>query len=145
MHTIILRAMRCVNLNWLCTFRDLDLLVKIVFPAGLLQPPFFSLEWCVVNAVAVIASSQSIRPGYLSYGSFGMVAAHELTVGAFAYSPDAITHQQVARLRFCRSTLQSRGEIGRVVDSPDKRCLSNSSRLHCRTIFWYIYSRFSCL
>ncbi|KAG6371391.1 Metalloprotease [Boletus reticuloceps] len=36
---------------------------EIVFPAGILQPPFFSLEW----------------PGYLSYGSFGMVAAHELT------------------------------------------------------------------
>ncbi|KAI6009923.1 Metalloprotease [Pisolithus microcarpus] len=36
---------------------------EIVFPAGILQPPFFSHH----------------RPGYLSYGSFGMVAAHELT------------------------------------------------------------------
>ncbi|OAX38899.1 zincin [Rhizopogon vinicolor AM-OR11-026] len=36
---------------------------EIVFPAGILQPPFFSQSW----------------PGYLSYGSFGMVAAHELT------------------------------------------------------------------
>ncbi|KAG6334876.1 hypothetical protein ID866_4217 [Astraeus odoratus] len=36
---------------------------EIVFPAGILQPPFFSLDW----------------PGYLAYGSFGMVAAHELT------------------------------------------------------------------
>ncbi|KAF9233936.1 hypothetical protein BU15DRAFT_90170 [Melanogaster broomeanus] len=36
---------------------------EIVFPAGILQPPFFSHDW----------------PGYLSYGSFGMVAAHELT------------------------------------------------------------------
>ncbi|KAH7889832.1 Metalloprotease [Phlebopus sp. FC_14] len=36
---------------------------EIVFPAGILQPPFFSRDW----------------PGYLSYGSFGMVAAHELT------------------------------------------------------------------
>ncbi|KAG1748986.1 Metalloprotease [Suillus paluster] len=36
---------------------------EIVFPAGILQPPFFSESW----------------PGYLSYGSFGMVAAHELT------------------------------------------------------------------
>ncbi|KAG9318324.1 Metalloprotease [Chiua virens] len=36
---------------------------EIVFPAGILQPPFYSHEW----------------PGYLSYGSFGMVAAHELT------------------------------------------------------------------
>jgi len=36
---------------------------EIVFPAGILQPPFFSQDW----------------PGYLSYGSFGQVAAHELT------------------------------------------------------------------
>ncbi|KII88684.1 hypothetical protein PLICRDRAFT_141150 [Plicaturopsis crispa FD-325 SS-3] len=36
---------------------------EIVFPAGILQPPFFSQEW----------------PSYLSYGSFGEVAAHELT------------------------------------------------------------------
>ncbi|KAG2112545.1 uncharacterized protein F5147DRAFT_71117 [Suillus discolor] len=36
---------------------------KNVFPAGILQPPFFSESWL----------------GYLSYGSFGMVAAHELT------------------------------------------------------------------
>lgn len=36
---------------------------EIVFPAGILQPPFFSKDW----------------PGYLSYGAFGHVAAHELT------------------------------------------------------------------
>ncbi|KAF4608964.1 hypothetical protein EYR40_001317 [Pleurotus pulmonarius] len=36
---------------------------EIVFPAGILQPPFFSQDW----------------PAYLSYGSFGHVAAHELT------------------------------------------------------------------
>lgn len=36
---------------------------EIVFPAGILQPPFFHHEW----------------PSYMSYGSFGMVAAHELT------------------------------------------------------------------
>jgi len=36
---------------------------EIVFPAGILQPPFFSYHW----------------PAYLSYGSFGHVAAHELT------------------------------------------------------------------
>ncbi|KAJ7771710.1 hypothetical protein B0H16DRAFT_1514445 [Mycena metata] len=36
---------------------------EIVFPAGILQPPFFSHDW----------------PSYLSYGGFGMVAAHELT------------------------------------------------------------------
>ncbi|KAJ7582630.1 hypothetical protein C8J56DRAFT_1055678 [Mycena floridula] len=36
---------------------------EIVFPAGILQSPFFSEGW----------------PGYLSYGAFGHVAAHELT------------------------------------------------------------------
>ncbi|RDB20946.1 Endothelin-converting enzyme 1 [Hypsizygus marmoreus] len=36
---------------------------EIVFPAGILQPPFFQVEW----------------PSYISYGAFGHVAAHELT------------------------------------------------------------------
>jgi len=36
---------------------------EIVFPAGILRPPFFSQDW----------------PAYLSYASFGGVAAHELT------------------------------------------------------------------
>lgn len=37
--------------------------------------------------------SQSFRPGYLSYGSFGMVAAHELTVGVPACLLHTTTHQ----------------------------------------------------
>ncbi|KAN0123833.1 metallo peptidase [Russula decolorans] len=36
---------------------------EIVFPAGILRPPFFSKDW----------------PGYLKYGAFGQVASHELT------------------------------------------------------------------
>ncbi|KAF7295320.1 Endothelin-converting enzyme 1 [Mycena indigotica] len=36
---------------------------EIVFPAGILQPPFLSTQW----------------PSYLSYGAFGSVAGHELT------------------------------------------------------------------
>jgi len=36
---------------------------EIVFPAGILRPPFFSKDW----------------PAYLQYGAFGQVAAHELT------------------------------------------------------------------
>ncbi|EJF65996.1 metalloprotease [Dichomitus squalens LYAD-421 SS1] len=36
---------------------------EIVFPAGILRPPFFQVDW----------------PGYINYGSFGHVAAHELT------------------------------------------------------------------
>ncbi|KAJ4488470.1 hypothetical protein J3R30DRAFT_3654706 [Lentinula aciculospora] len=36
---------------------------EIVFPAGILQPPFFKKDW----------------PAYISYGAFGHVASHELT------------------------------------------------------------------
>ncbi|KAF5324773.1 hypothetical protein D9611_004556 [Ephemerocybe angulata] len=36
---------------------------EVVFPAGILQPPFFQANW----------------PGYLNYGAFGQVASHELT------------------------------------------------------------------
>ncbi|GAW06292.1 endothelin-converting enzyme 1 [Lentinula edodes] len=36
---------------------------EIVFPAGILQPPFFNKDW----------------PAYISYGAFGHVASHELT------------------------------------------------------------------
>jgi endothelin-converting enzyme len=36
---------------------------EIVFPAGILQPPFFNKDW----------------PTYISYGAFGHVASHELT------------------------------------------------------------------
>jgi endothelin-converting enzyme len=36
---------------------------EIVFPAGILQPPFYHQSW----------------PAHLKYGAFGAVAAHELT------------------------------------------------------------------
>ncbi|KAI0006055.1 Metalloprotease [Russula compacta] len=36
---------------------------EIVFPAGILRPPFFHKDW----------------PAYLNYGAFGQVASHELT------------------------------------------------------------------
>ncbi|KAL0063326.1 hypothetical protein AAF712_009821 [Marasmius tenuissimus] len=42
---------------------------EIVFPAGILQPPFFHKDW----------------PAYLSYGAFGHVASHELTVRYLAH------------------------------------------------------------
>jgi endothelin-converting enzyme len=52
---------------------------EIVFPAGILRPPFFSQEW----------------PSYLSYGSFGMVAAHELT---HAFDSAGRLHNQDGKL-----------------------------------------------
>lgn len=45
--------MRCVNIDQPCTFQDWNLLSKIVFPAGVLQPPFFSPEWLVVVILAM--------------------------------------------------------------------------------------------
>lgn len=47
---------------------------QIVFPAGILRPPFFNKDW----------------PAYLNYGAFGQVASHELTVGSNLYSWTAI-------------------------------------------------------
>jgi endothelin-converting enzyme len=37
--------------------------VSVVFPAGLLQPPYFSLSW----------------PDYMQFGAFGTTAGHELS------------------------------------------------------------------
>ncbi|KAH7107511.1 zincin [Auriculariales sp. MPI-PUGE-AT-0066] len=53
---------------------------EIVFPAGILQPPFFSAKF----------------PGYLNYGGFGMVAAHELT---HAFDSAGRMYDQNGRLR----------------------------------------------
>lgn len=45
-------------------------LFQIVFPAGILRPPFFNKDW----------------PAYLNYGAFGQVASHELTVCLILHS-----------------------------------------------------------
>jgi endothelin-converting enzyme len=53
---------------------------EIVFPAGILQPPFYSLHW----------------PKYLQYGAFGAVAAHELT---HAFDNTGAQYDEHGRLR----------------------------------------------
>ncbi|KAF8522224.1 Metalloprotease [Hysterangium stoloniferum] len=53
---------------------------EIVFPAGILQPPFFSAEW----------------PKYVVYGAFGHVAAHELT---HAFDTSGRFYDQNGKLR----------------------------------------------
>lgn len=64
-----------------------SLLVKIVFPAGILRPPFFSQDWWVPSPKELVpADDCAIRPSYLLYGAFGHVAAHELTVRRLAHA-----------------------------------------------------------
>ncbi|KAL7424231.1 hypothetical protein Q5752_001817 [Cryptotrichosporon argae] len=53
---------------------------EIVFPAGILQPPFYSYNW----------------PAYLRYGAFGAVAAHELT---HAFDNSGSQYDEAGRLR----------------------------------------------
>ncbi|KAJ9123310.1 hypothetical protein QFC22_001509 [Naganishia vaughanmartiniae] len=53
---------------------------EIVFPAGILQPPFFSAAW----------------PDYLNYGAFGSVAAHELS---HAFDNTGAQYDEHGRLR----------------------------------------------
>lgn len=53
---------------------------EIVFPAGILQPPFYSYNW----------------PKSLNYGSFGAVAAHELT---HAFDNSGAQYDDKGRLR----------------------------------------------
>nr|XP_019042435.1 endothelin-converting enzyme [Kwoniella bestiolae CBS 10118]OCF21365.1 endothelin-converting enzyme [Kwoniella bestiolae CBS 10118] len=53
---------------------------EIVFPAGILQPPFYSQAW----------------PAHLRYGAFGAVAAHELT---HAFDNSGSQYDERGRLR----------------------------------------------
>ncbi|BEI97230.1 hypothetical protein CcaverHIS631_0208190 [Cutaneotrichosporon cavernicola] len=53
---------------------------EIVFPAGILQPPFYSYDW----------------PSHLKYGAFGAVAAHELT---HAFDNSGAQYDEQGRLR----------------------------------------------
>ncbi|ODN83287.1 hypothetical protein L202_01458 [Cryptococcus amylolentus CBS 6039] len=53
---------------------------EIVFPAGILQPPFYSHAW----------------PAHLKYGAFGAVAAHELT---HAFDNSGSQYDEQGRLR----------------------------------------------
>ena len=55
---------------------------EIVFPAGILRPPFFAKDWYVsrLELSELVIHGYVVRPVYLQYGAFGQVAAHELTV-----------------------------------------------------------------
>jgi len=53
---------------------------EIVFPAGILQPPFYSHAW----------------PAHMKYGAFGAVAAHELT---HAFDNSGSQYDEKGRLR----------------------------------------------
>ncbi|PCH38139.1 zincin [Wolfiporia cocos MD-104 SS10] len=63
---------------------------EIVFPAGIMQPPFFSRTW----------------PGYMYYGSFGQVAAHELT---HAFDSAGRLYNQDGKLEEWWSDVTSKG------------------------------------
>ncbi|KAF9001901.1 hypothetical protein BDQ17DRAFT_1357686 [Cyathus striatus] len=67
---------------------------EIVFPAGILQPPFFSQKW----------------PGYLSYGAFGHVAAHELT---HAFDSAGRLYNQEGKLEEWWTNFTSKGFQGK--------------------------------
>jgi endothelin-converting enzyme len=60
------------------------LLNEIVFPAGILQKPFFDLEY----------------PSYLNYGGIGAVMGHELTVCTI-FSPYNNEHQLTVYTTAC--------------------------------------------
>lgn len=66
---------------------------EIVFPAGILQPPFFSADW----------------PAYLRYGAFGSVAAHELA-HAFDNTGAKYDDEGFYRQWWTNSTVEAFGE-----------------------------------
>ncbi len=71
---------------------------EIVFPAGILQPPFYSLSW----------------PSHLKYGAFGAVAAHELT---HAFDNSGSQYDEKGRLRdwWTNSTVKAFEEGARCI------------------------------
>lgn len=69
-----------------------DIVAQIVFPAGVLLPPFFSPE----------------LPSYVQYGAFGAVVAHEIMVGSSASHSREVElsrNEQIARVRRFRAVL----------------------------------------
>ena len=82
--------------------------LKIVFPAGVLQPPFFASSWYAICLFTDPRLTDVLnRPGYLSYGAFGHVASHELTVSSFINHSVFVcsSHLVLACLRLLWSTL----------------------------------------
>ena len=82
------------------------------------------------------------RPGYINYGSFGQVAAHELTVRLFLISCLAglsllMLECLAARIRFRRQIVQPGRQAGGVVDQLDERRLQRSAEVHRGSVLQY--------
>ena len=87
-----------------------------------------------------------LRPGYINYGSFGQVAAHELTVRLFP--TNCLADQQllmlqclIARVRFRRQIVQPGRQAGGVVDQLDERRLQRPAEVHRGPVLQYALSR----
>lgn len=89
---------------------------EIVFPAGILQPPFYSLSW----------------PSHLKYGAFGGVAAHELT---HAFDNSGSQYDESGRSFSTKdldmsSSLQTFRSIAGLVDQLDRRGFRGTCTMH---------------
>ena len=85
------------------------------------------------------------RPGYINYGSFGQVAAHELTVRLFLST--CLADQRLlmlqcvaARVRFRRQIVQPGRQAGGVVDKLDERRLQRPAEVHRGPVLQYTLS-----
>lgn len=74
------------KLHWVMTPQDVNayyspLINEIVFPAGILQPPFFDANY----------------PDYLNFGGIGAVMGHEMTVSYEAFVSHLHQHYLISQ------------------------------------------------